>query len=144
MNAADLAALLTADPYGMRDLPPMPPQTPLVPCERCAGQTMERNAAFSRESVKLENGETISVPTKERAMRWQLRPIDGPCERCGNDKPQGTYPIIPERGSVTRFGEHGGQVQYLVTEHQRGICRSFTADEYAARKRTPTKRLEAA
>ena len=139
------AAFGGRDPYGLRTAPPSPLMTPHRACEQCAREMMTRDAAFSRETMQVKRGVAISVPTRERVMRWQLRPVGGVCPRCGNTEPEGTWPIVEERGSVTRFaGEGPGETQFLVTNHERGVCMALTSAEYVALTRTPPQREEAA
>ena len=104
------------DPYGLKELTfpviPCDPR-PLVLCEQCAQELVERNCAFSRDTIKVSPSETISVKSKERAPRTVLKPDGEPCPRCGDNSPPGTFPP-PPYGHWLRLGEHG-VYHYLYT-----------------------------
>lgn len=123
------------DPYGLADMPPAPISHPVdlrprVICEKCLLTTVERRAAFSRETVQVSPTETISVKAKERAPRVTLKVEGDACHVCGDNSPRGTFPK-PQESHWSRFGECGSYV--WLYNGPDGLW-SGNAEEFAALK----------
>lgn len=98
------------DPYGIAHVLPMPQQTPFERCERCR----------------------LEVNPKTKMPRMHMKPVDGPCRRCGNELPQGSI-ADPHSYLVRHTTENADLAQWIRWEVIDGVRRmSIPSDDLAA------------